>query len=633
MWENIVDKDTLQKGYLSLGLVIAPILAAMISRGTGAIGFLDTIIGRLQIDEAVGGNLWPNVLTTVAELGSQSFTGALGAFGIQAVVYVGLVGSLFAILPSTYKDDIAKKVYYWWFAMSSVTLTIPFLTNVESNIAILLIGLTYISGYVIRLLDEDSSTLVPAMFFHTWIIVLLVASLRGVRFNMILLPMIALGVAITIKKIINWINRTELSTTAKTGSILAVIVVVGLYLVPAVAQGYQAGERVPGMNDAWYDSLTTIKEETSQDTIITSWWDFGHWFKQVADRPVTFDGATQNTPNAHWVGNLLQTSDEQQSRNTLRMLHCGNKEGYNELLEATQGIPAGDATPLQHVENKEYMDEALTIQSRQDAESYYESLGVTSEEAQSIASRTHCGVNESVVITSEDMVGKAPVWGHFGQWDFKRAYAAQTHSTNNPSQTINDYAETLNISEEEARSYYLEISELETQRETQDWIAPRPQYITRSPRQCQEDNNTIQCDLDITLNQQRGQRIVLESLEVDENNPEGAEFVLGVYGANNFRQQGERIPVDSLFFGDGETLEEYTGSDEGSDLIQGLGFSALLHREDENYQVLLGDRSILPSMFTRLFFFDGAYTENYELLTEEQSRIAGTDVKVWTVDT
>ena len=37
------------------------------------------------------------------------------------------------------------------------------------------------------------------------------------------------------------------------------------------------------MNDAWYDTLSKIRNEAPQDIVITSWWDFGHWFKAVAD--------------------------------------------------------------------------------------------------------------------------------------------------------------------------------------------------------------------------------------------------------------------------------------------------------------------------------------------------------------
>lgn len=632
-WKNLKDDGTDRNIALSIGVIIAGGIFASLTRGDGAYGFINSIIRRLQLDEAVGGDLWPNVFTTVAELGSQDFSGVVGAFGAEVFVLFGLIGSLFTVLPEKYKDDYAKKVYYWWFAISASVITIPFLAELTSEASIFLIALTYISGYIIRMFDDDKSSLVPALFMQAWIISLLVASTRGVRFNMILMPMIALGAAILVVKIIQWIRRTEISMTAKNASTLAVIVLVGLYVVPTVAEGYQAGERAPGMNDAWYNSLQTISEETNPDTIITSWWDFGHWFKQVADRPVTFDGATQNTPAAHWAGNLLQTSNEQQSTNTLRMLHCGNYEGYDHLLSATQGVEAGDATPAQHVQNKEYIDEALSLTERADAVAYYESLGLSSEEAESVADKTHCDVDESVVITSEDMVGKAPVWGHFGQWDFGKAYAVQTFDRRNPSETISRYAENIGISEEQAREYYLEVSNLGTERERQDWIAPRPQYITQRPTECDEENNTVQCDLDLTISQQRGQSVVLERLEVDVNSPEDAEFVLGIYGANNFRQQGERIPVDSLFMGDGETLEEYSGGNETSNIIQGIGFSALLHEENGNYELVMGDESLLPSMFTRLFFFDGAYTENYELLTEEQSQIAGTEVKVWTVET
>ena len=70
----------------------------------------------------------------------------------------------------------------------------------------------------------------------------------------------------------------------------------------------------------WYNSLEWIKNNTSNNTVITSWWDYGHLFTAVADRPVTFDGSSQNSPRAYWVGKALLTSNETLSAGILRML-------------------------------------------------------------------------------------------------------------------------------------------------------------------------------------------------------------------------------------------------------------------------------------------------------------------------
>jgi asparagine N-glycosylation enzyme membrane subunit Stt3 len=67
-------------------------------------------------------------------------------------------------------------------------------------------------------------------------------------------------------------------------------------------------------------SLQWIGNNTSNNTVITSWWDFGHLFTYEANRPVTFDGSSQNSPRAYWVGKALLTSNETLSVGILRML-------------------------------------------------------------------------------------------------------------------------------------------------------------------------------------------------------------------------------------------------------------------------------------------------------------------------
>src|SRR3989338_11276531 len=84
-----------------------------------------------------------------------------------------------------------------------------------------------------------------------------------------------------------------------------------------------ANQDAPIINDAWHNSLISIRDNSNKTAIITSWWDFGHHFKALAERPVTFDGTTQGSPQAHWVGQILRTDDEELAVGILRMLDCG----------------------------------------------------------------------------------------------------------------------------------------------------------------------------------------------------------------------------------------------------------------------------------------------------------------------
>jgi len=110
------------------------------------------------------------------------------------------------------------------------------------------------------------------------------------------------------------------------------ILLLGLFFIaPAKASWYTATNQLPIMNDQWHSTLIKINEEGAPDAIVNSWWDYGHWMKYYTDRAVTFDGTSQNTPMAHWVGKALLTDDEHLSVGILRMLDCGSRQGYTEL--------------------------------------------------------------------------------------------------------------------------------------------------------------------------------------------------------------------------------------------------------------------------------------------------------------
>ena len=90
---------------------------------------------------------------------------------------------------------------------------------------------------------------------------------------------------------------------------MAVIVIAVVFSPVASAYGISSTV-VPGTDDSMVSSLQWIENNTANNTVITSWWDFGHLFTYEANRPVTFDGSSQNSPRAYWVGKALLTSNE-----------------------------------------------------------------------------------------------------------------------------------------------------------------------------------------------------------------------------------------------------------------------------------------------------------------------------------
>ncbi|HOQ18401.1 MAG TPA: STT3 domain-containing protein [Methanothermobacter thermautotrophicus] len=190
------------------------------------------------------------------------------------------------------------------------------------------------------------------------------------------------------------------------------VLVVLAAVAPSVSGAHSITTSVaPGTDDGMWNSMQWVKKNTSRDTVVMSWWDFGHLFAVAADRPVTFDGGSQNTPRAYWIGKALTTSNETLSRGILTMLSTSGDLAYEtldnytddsgktaEILTATLGLPR---------------EEARAVMTGR--------YGLSDKEAESVLMYSHPAKPKPfVLVLSSDMLGKAPWWTYFGTWDFKK---------------------------------------------------------------------------------------------------------------------------------------------------------------------------------------------------------------------
>jgi dolichyl-phosphooligosaccharide-protein glycotransferase len=494
---------------------------------SGFSNFANIITGPLSIlilKEAAHATLWPNVYTTVAELNAVSMTQVISA----------LSGKIF-------------------FGLATLGILLIFFKKRKLQIDI---------KYGILLV--------------LWYIATLATTTRGARFIMYMVPVFAVGLGIFYGKvytlITNWGSR-ELDLN-KTLLAIGLIIITIASLTPLISATQNAAmHEVPSMNDAWYDALTKIKEESPENAIINSWWDFGHWFKAIGDRAVTFDGASQNTPPAHWIGKTLLTSNEAEAIAILRMLDCGSNDAYNILLEKTEDP----------ITTKRIIDEII-IKDENEARTI---LSDYTDNPDEILEKTHCNPPENYFITSEDMVSKAGVWGHFGSWDFERAFAYDTIKSNSKEDAISNLIE-IGYSQEEAESTFRQLNGLDEQ-QANAWIAPYPSYAGSG--QCQTQNETIYCT---------------NGLVITKDNEAFVQTNSGQAKLNSFRIDNE------IFKGEN-----------GTDEISAAYIS------DSQTSILM-QSPLLESMFTELYYYQGKYVENFELFDHQQG-IDGFDIYTWKV--
>ncbi len=583
-------------------------------------GFTEPIHRTEGIKAAVNvGALWPNVLTTVAELNAPSISGIISNIGGKLLFVLALLGVLASLVPKK-----GKLLVKDWLLLSFGLLIALYLAGKGTSLSIfsflIIMALPVVAGFLFLLKDEREVDVKYALFLFVWMAASVFTMTKGVRFVLLLIPPFALAVGIAVQRLYQLGKEWLADTGLKAWWVApALFLLFALLLLPPIQAGHRTGlNEVPSMSDAWWSALTKIKQESQPDAIINSWWDFGHWFKYVADRAVTFDGASQNTPMAHWIGRALLTSDEKEALGILRMLDCGSSLGAQDVQ---QGLPSHDQYEAIMLTKK------IIMLPKEAARSELLAANISEDHVAIILNHTHCEPPEDYFITSADMVGKGGVWGHFGAWNFSRA-DAYAHLRKLPeAEATRIMQEKYGWSAAQASKIYFDMQTLPTQNAVNTWVSPWPSLPMSDWRSCRYAANgtAISCPLRLGIGRQNGVQTVLDQLLVNLTNMSSTHLEVGFYDASG-RKVGENKEVlpGTIVLVQNESFGKY--------VLAGEGFNqAFLIDARGTPRVLMTDPANAESMFVRLFFLDGYGTRAFTKFDEEHAFNMG-KIVVWKVD-
>ncbi len=536
--EYLINTD-IKKIFL-LGILLFVSSAIFVALFTDFATFNQAVKGPLSflvIKAATGtGSIWPNVYTTVAELNPASIEAIISSSGGKFVFLIAALG-----------------------------------------IILLLFGRS----------ETKKGRIMYSMLLTIWILSTIYASTKGIRFTLLLAPAfaIAFGVALGIlhRKISEW---THSSLHVKKAVVSVIVIILFAFLPTGQAKatyGTVKGD-LPLINDAWWNALTSIRDNSEKDAIINSWWDFGHHFKFIAERRVTFDGGTQSTPMAHWIGRVLITENEDEALGILRMLDCGSTRAFEAVDE-------------------EFNDTGKSVKL------LYEIFALDKEEAKKVLSKklknpdkvlkyTHCEPPEDYFITSSDMVSKAGVWAHFGSWNFERAYLWIVSRAQDKQTAVADIMEKFGYDKDEAERIYFEAKSIANEGEANNWIAPWPGYSNIAD--CSDETEAIMCGNGLVFNKTAETAVVRT-------------------------QQGDGIPDKIVYINKNNRFTSKKLDNATTDI------AVIIIPSGDSYRSVFSSPQLGAGMFTRLYFFDGHGLKNFKLFNK-QAQITGGNIHVWKID-
>lgn len=600
--------------FVSAGVFVSLFVSVKAFVGAFAAPFVRTS----SIKAATSSGIWPNVLTTVAELNQPDIGTIIANMGGKFLFIATILGLVFALLPAgklKLKDWLLLAVAF----LVGLFLVSPRGTSMSIIMFLAVFSVPTIVTAIVLLKDKRDNSMLYGIILVAWLLATIFAMTKGVRFLSLIIPPFAISVAIAAQAIFTRIADAmrSMSMTTKLWTFPLLFIVLLIPLAPLAQQGYQTGRQTaPSIDDGWWGALTAIKEGSQPDAIITSWWDFGHWFRYVADRGVTFDGATQHGELAHLIGLTLRTDSEKEALGILRMVDCGSDTAPQVIQDALPG-------------NDQYQSIMLTkkiiMQDRPAAQKTLAANGIASDAIPAILALTHCDPPEGYYITSGDMVGKGGVWAHFGGWDFRKADAARRFSAVAAADATPQMQERYNITSEEASEWHTTIRSL-NENQLNTWISSWPGYIMQSTVPCSpsaDDPKLLVCPMGVVVQAQGSVAAVIDSLIVNTSDVRKSTIVVSSY--ENGRRMGSAnlVPVSFVVLKN-ESSRVYVG--DASSQVQ---LSAVIDLELGT--AMMADPALADGLFTKLFYFEGHGTSAFTKFDDRRT-LGGSRIITWKID-
>jgi asparagine N-glycosylation enzyme membrane subunit Stt3 len=576
----------------ALILVLTTFAFIGLFRGPGEVFTLISKPISYYLLKAPHASLFPNVMTTVAEQTAASVQNIIGSIGGDGFMFVALIG-LFLI---TFNLNKMAKRDYIFLAGGLVWYSIlAFILHPQGIITYcLLIAIPLLIRYVELMINKKADIRVElSMLLSAWFVIGFFASVKGIRFSLLYATPFALLAGIGFGMLYKRLKPAISHAIHLSETIVAVLLIIGmgLILIPQIKDGFGSSDQLPLFNDAWNNALTKIKLDSAPNAIISSWWDYGHWFKYVADRAVTFDGASQNYPMAHWIGRVLLTPNEREAAGLLRMLDCGSNNAFETINAELNNTP-------RTVE----LIYRVVLKSKENAREYLENESISNATITKTLEYTHCEPPEAYFITSSDMIGKSGVWAHFGAWDFVKSEMYHDVTSTTSDNAIELLMTKYNLSSDDATQSYSDIQS----KSADDFVAPWPVYI-----------DTADCSA-----------LSLEKLECQHTvEGENVNFII-----NRTTKKVYLETIDGLAFPKSIVTYSEAGYSELHFPNSQIGISVdLIQTGNETFSTILLNQELALSTFTKLYFYGGQGMKCFELF-DRTTQIDGGDIYVWKVN-
>ncbi len=512
--------------YLISGAVffIFGVIACWLISGINLINVtISNIKGNLRLGLSQGVSIWPNIYYTVAELKKSN------------------------------PQDIINSLY---------------------GIIIFIFSMIGLLWFYVKERRTERKYILSLLVF--WAFFMFFASFKGVRFTIFLL--IPLGIVfgaflIDLFRMIK--HRFRIDT--RLGIILFIVLLSFTFWSGKkfIDSGRRAAiSQFPLMNDNWHKALNYVRNNTISRSIINSWWDYGNFFKKIADRPVIFDGQSQNKPLAYYMANVITANDEQKAMNILRMLNNSSDTLYKEVNKSVKNHYVCISLFNQLFVSD--ADKAIKILSSYD---------IPDLEKEEIIQAIHTkDPAPAYFIVDKRIVHIMPQISFIGNWDFAKLYVMKNRGESK-DKVVEEIKDIFNLKNKEAEQIYNEVIISSDEAEKNAVLSERFYLKSDIGEGGQERDiggiSTVYFDNGIVWNSK--------------------SLAARLFFPNGQYKQFKNI---SVFDGKEFSSKKFEDAD--------LEIACLFFKDDDKWRSIVMSEELVKSLFVRLYFLEGAGLEHFE---------------------
>jgi Uncharacterized membrane protein, required for N-linked glycosylation len=314
---------------------------------------------------------WPDIYISVGEMGNASFGNVFSDLGFTFLAGIfGLLWTFRIMINKKLKEQYLDK-FTWFFLLLLVLWS--------------LIGFSILT--------------------------------QGKRFIMILIPpfVVSSGMMVGIcVEYYNILKKSKKFSIFQKKNFIKLISIGTVILVafPGILNDYGTFSTfIPGADDDIWTASQWISNNTSNNTVIISEWSYGHFFTAIADRHVSVDGGSQNSPRTYWIYRAFETDNDSLSLGIFKMIATTGDLGYLTIDNYTKNS----------TKTSEILNNILGINKKEALTVLTNKYNLSSQEAQNILNYTHpSNPQPFVLVTTNNMINKGYWTFYFGSWDFNK---------------------------------------------------------------------------------------------------------------------------------------------------------------------------------------------------------------------